>query len=448
MQEGDNEVDVAMAVDTAPVGSVVLLVTLLTSLAYVFDGFDIQVIAFAAPRLLVEWGLTRADLVPVLAAGLVGMGAGAMVFGPAGDRFGRRRALVACLLVIALGSFGSSLATGIGELAAWRLFTGLGLGGALPNATAVMAEFAAARLRGMLVASTVVGVPVGGLAGSALAAAVVPAFGWRAIFQIGAALPAALALVMVFALPESPRYLVTQRHRWGELVRLMNRICGAGTFDGTERWRISGERSERVGIGGLLAPELRRDTLAIWLVFASNLFCVYSLFNWTPTVLTAAGLPLADALRGSLFFNLGGVAGSIGGGWAMARFGSRPVLVVLAILAVAGTLCVGLAPMGPGRPLAAVFALMAVSGIGINGIQVQMYTVAASAYPTPLRATGVGWALGVGRMGGVLSSFSGSVLLGLGAGVAPFFAGVASVLLLTLVAILLLRAHLQPVRAA
>ena len=430
--------------ESASAGRLTLLVCVLTSLALVFDGFDIQAIAFAAPRIIAEWGITRADLASVLAAGLVGMGVGALTLGDFGDRFGRRRALIACMVLIAVTSVMTSRAHGLAELGWWRLLTGIGLGGALPNATALMVEFAPTRVRNLTVALTVVGVPIGGMIGSAVAEVIVPAHGWAAIFVVGAALPAILAVIMAILLPESPRYLAVQPGRRGELAGLMNRVAGATRYDGSESWFLREAQADRPGIAALFSAEFLPNTLMIWMIFFANVFATYSFFNWTPTLLTGAGLTLGTALHGSLLFNLGGVVGSVAGALAMNRLGSRPVMTTLAIGAVVSCFGIGWVPLGPVAPLWPLFGLIAIAGACVCGQQVQMYNVAANAYPTGVRATGVGSGLAAARLGGVVSSFAGSVLVKLGGGVAPFFTGIALVLLLTVIGVVLIRCHLQP----
>jgi AAHS family 4-hydroxybenzoate transporter-like MFS transporter len=171
---------------------------------------------------------------------------------------------------------------------------------------------------------------------------------------------------------------------------------------------------------------------------------VYSFFNWTPALLTGAGLTLATALHGALLFNLGGVFAALGGAAAMSRWGSRPVLVVFAAASVLGSFAIGLMPIGPAAPVLPLFVLLFVAGAGISGLQVNMYSVAAHTYPTRIRSTGVGAALGVARPGGILSAFAGPVLLAFGGGLAPFFTGIAAVLAFALVGVLLLRSHLRP----
>jgi len=441
-----NDIDLEAVIEATPVGRTTLAVLMLASLALIFDGFDIQAIALIAPRLLADWGLSKADLSGVLAAGLIGMAVGALGIGELGDRYGRRRAVVLCLSIIAVTTLGAARAPTLAALGAWRFLAGIGLGGALPNATALVLEYSTRRVRNLAVAITVVGVPVGGLLGALVVGPVMAMHGWRGVFVLGAVLPALLAVAAFLALPESPRYLAIRRDAWarGHLATLMNRLVGASRYNGTEQWVVAGSDDVRHGFRELYRPEYRFNTLMLLLVFLTNLLSVYSYFNWTPTLLSGAGLTLPNALRGSLWFNIGGVVGALGGAAAMNRLGSRAVLGVLGALSVLSTYAIGQLPIGAATDLLPLYACLTVAGGAISGLQVNMYTVAANAYPTHLRATGVGAALASARSGAIFSAFTGTFLLRFGHGIEPFFSGIALVLVVTLAAALALRCHLAP----
>ncbi|MEI6458202.1 MAG: MFS transporter [Pseudomonadota bacterium] len=438
------KIDLEQVIESAPFGRVAWLVLVLTTLTLIFDGFDIQAIAFAAPSLFKEWGIHKADLSGVLAWGLGGMAFGALVVGEIGDRYGRRGATIIALAVIAVATFFAARATGLQALALWRCIAGIGLGGALPNAAALILEFANQRTRNLAVAVTVVGVPVGGMLGAAVAAQMVPVYGWRSIFVVGAVLPALLAVSALFWLPESPRFLAMQSGAGPRLARLMNRVVGAVRFTGSEAWLLADSGTIKHGVRELFRPEYFYNTVMIWLVFLTNVLTVYSFFNWTPALLAGAGLALGAALKGSLYFNLGGVIGAMGGAWCMNRWGSRLVLGVLGAVGVLSVFALGQAPIGPALSLWLLFGLIGVAGACISGLQVNMYTVCASAYPTHLRATGVGAGLANARFGGILSAYTGTFLMGLGGGLSTFFTGLSAVLVLTWVAALLMRCHLPP----
>lgn len=438
----ERTVDVAAVIDRAPFRGLPVLVFAFTAVALVIDGFDVTALAFVAPKLLEEWQLTRAELAPAIAAGLLGMSFGSLVLGSLGDRYGRRALLCACLALAGLTSFGCATASGVGEIAAWRFLAGLGLGGALPNASALMAEYAPARSRSLVLAAVLVALPLGSLAGAELAARLVPEHGWRIVFEIGGVLPIALAVAMGLAVPESPRFLARQAARRAELERVLARL-GAGPWRGDERFVVqeAGADATQGRLRDLWGAAFRRDTLALWLAFACGLFAVYAIGSWLPTVLAAAGLPLASALRGSVAFNLGGVAGSLLVAWAMTRLGSRRVLLATVAVGIAGLSVLAALP-ARGDAFMPLLATIAVAGASLNGAITGLYPVAAHVYPTALRSSGVGWALGVSRFAAVLSAFAGSAVLALGGGTAPFFAVLAVVLVAMFAGVALVRRHM------
>lgn len=214
-------VDVSTVLDEARLGPLQLVVLAFTFFTLVMDGFDIQAIAFAAPALTAAWGIERSSLGPVLAAALLGMAAGAAGIGLLGDRYGRKTALTFSCVLMAVGSLASAFATGPMELAVLRFVTGIGLGGALPNSTALMFEFAPKAWRQVATSAALVGVPLGGMLGAALARSMIPELGWQALFMVGGFIPALLAMVMWLALPESPRYLSARPTGFKELADLL-----------------------------------------------------------------------------------------------------------------------------------------------------------------------------------------------------------------------------------
>jgi AAHS family 4-hydroxybenzoate transporter-like MFS transporter len=438
-------INVGAVLDRARFGPVQARVLGLSFLALTIDGFDIQSAAFAAPALTTAWGIERAALGPVLAAALVGMAVGAALFGLVGDRYGRRMALIVSSALMALGSFLSAASDGPEELAVYRCVTGLGLGGALPNATALIVEFAPRAWRQLIVTIVVVGVPVGGMIGALIARAVIPASGWSAIFLIGGVLPAVLTLVMPRMLPESPRFLAKHPGRRMELASLLERVARERLAEGAA-FDAEPAQTDTDGLLSIFGREYRRDTLALWIVFFTNVFAVYTFFNCLPTVLAAVNVSLAVAITGSFAFNVGSIVGALLGAIVIGRIGSRPVLIVLAAASVAATLAVGRSEVfasGSGdRGLTLLLWLMSLAGCCIGAVQAGMYSVAAHVYPTSCRSTGVGWALGFARLGGILSSFAGAALFSIGFGGAALFTGIAAMLVVTTIGILLVQRHI------
>lgn len=428
-----------------------LLVATFTVLALVFDGFDIQAVGFVTPALLQQWSMTKAEFWAAPAAGLVGMAVGGMLIGPLGDRVGRRRALIVSMVVVAIGSFVSAYAASYHELTFWRLVTGIGLGGSLPNAAALMVEFSPLARRHLSLSVTIIGVPIGGVIGAEAASHLLPAFGWPSVFIAGAVLPAALALAMWVALPESPRFLARHPEKHAELLRLMQRLAPERNFGADDRFVVDEPQAEgeRQGVLVLLSAPFRRDTLLLWFAWLANSFCVYAFFNWLAAVLAGVGWPTTQALQGVRAFNLGGVAIVFVLAACLTRFGSRAVLPAFAVLGAASMAALAVMPgaFAPGAPAWVPMTLMAAAGAMILGLQTGLYSLSAHIYPTPCRASGIGSAMAVGRIGGILSSFAGVLLAMIGEGVGTFFGGIALVILTAGVAILVIGRHVPSLRA-
>lgn len=436
-------VNVGEILDSARFGGLPLIVMLCAASIMVLDGFDIQIMGLISPALARDWGIDRSALAPAFAAALIGMALGGFFLGWIGDRYGRRPAMLMSVLCFGLGTLATAFVDGVPMLIALRLLTGLGLGGALPNATALMAEFAPPRLRGQTIAAAIIGVPLGGMLGATLAAEIVPTLGWRAMFIIGGVLPLIAWVVLYFVLPESARFLSAKPGRTIELAAVLNRIVKDGRFTATHTFYIpEAHPTQRAGVGAILSKKFLFDTCALWTAFITNLFAVYCFYNWAPVVFTGLGLDLQTAVRGLLVFNTAGVIGSLVGAWLIARAGSRWVQASLGIIGVLAMLAIRALVESTPVSVSGIMVALAVGGFCILAIQVTLFAVAAHVYPTQCRAAGVGWAQGMGRLGGVISAFAGAILVGAG-----FFAGIAATLILTVAAILALRNHIPRVPA-
>lgn len=446
MSAPDSVVDVDAVLETARFCRLSLIVTACASAVLILDGFDIQVIGMAAPALVNDLGIEHSALAPTLAASLFGMALGASTIGAVGDRWGRRPALLLSTLLFGGATLLAATATTVVELSTWRFITGLGLGGALPSATALLAEFTSRRQRSQVLGLSLIGVPLGGILGAMLAAEIVPAHGWRAIFVVGGLLPMLAAVAMHFVMPESPRYLASRGHRPDALAALLSRIDEHGRYSDRDRFVLSAtaDPMHSTGVRAIFAPNLRWDAIITALAFLTNIFAVFAFFNWAPLVLTSIGLAFDAAMRSALVFNLAGIAGTLAISIVIARIGSRLPLATCAIAATLALAGVGFLTRieAPSSNLhAALLIGIAIAGATISAIQVGMYTVAAHVFPTPCRSSGIGWALGSGRMGGILSAFAGGLLL-TQAGATGFFGGVGVALLFTFATVVLLRRHI------
>jgi MFS transporter, AAHS family, 4-hydroxybenzoate transporter len=410
--------------------------TILAALAIIFDGFDIQILGFAIPSLIREWNVARSAFGPVLALGLAGMAAGSPLAGYVGDRFGRRTALIGCVSLFGMATVASSFVDGVAGLAVLRVLTGMGAGGALPNAAALSAEFAPLRRRHAAVLLTIVCVPLGGMLGGVIASQVLPALGWRALYAIGGAMPLVFAVVLWMTLPESPRFLARHPENRQRLTELLRRMGHATEPAITYEDRTKVAADSRAPIRTLFGPELARDTVGLWIAYFFCLASIYVMFGWLPTLLTSQGISLTTATTGLAVYNLGGVCGVVLWTFLISAFGSRGPMLAGALGTAASALIILLIPFHVNSNPVFLLAEIGLNGLLANAIQTSMYALAAHVYPTAVRASGVAYAAAIGRSGGVISSLFGAVLIQAGpvvfwwamaAAMVAVFAGLACV---------------------
>jgi len=370
------------------------------------DGFDTQAIGYVAPVLAKEWGLTKGALGPVFSAGLFGLMIGALVFGPLADRIGRKKIIILSTLAFGLGALVTAFVQDVNALIAIRFLTGLGLGGAMPNAIALTSEFNPRRRRATMVMIMFCGFSVGAALGGLLAAALIPQFGWRSVFIVGGVAPLLLAPILVLRLPESVRFLTLTGRANQRVAELLALIAPKAAFAPATQFVI-----HEPGLAGIPVLHLFRDrrtpvTLLLWVVFFMSLLVLYFLSNWLPTVLNDLGASVsASAAIGSML-QVGGVVGTFALGSIIDRFSFRALALVyfMAVFAVGA-----IGQLGH----SVVFVTLAIfaAGFCIVGGQIAANALAAGFYPTSLRATGVGWALGIGRVGSIVGPLVGGALL-------------------------------------
>ncbi|RQT72121.1 MFS transporter [Burkholderia cepacia] len=438
-------VDIGRTLDDGPFSAFQRTVVLLAALAIVMDGFDGQLIGFAIPSLIKEWGITRNAFAPAVAAGLVGMGIGSAFAGLFADRFGRRWAIIGSVLVFGLATSSIALSPDVTTIAILRFFAGLGIGGALPSATTMTAEFTPARRRTLAVTATIVCVPLGGMLAGLFASVVLPHYGWRGLFLIGGTLPVALALLLYFVMPESPRYLARHQERWNELRHLLTRMSRSVQPDAVFADQKEQKAVQRPGFRALFADGQGHDTIAIWVAFFMNLIAVYSAFSWLPTMLAGEGLSPSVAGSGLTAYNLGGVFGAISCAVAIGRFGSRWPLLVCCLMACASALFLRGLDVSAHTTLL-VFGI-GLHGLFVNAVQSTMYALCAYVYPTEIRATGTASALAFGRLGAILSAFAGAFVITQG-GASAYLGMLGAAMAMVFICLMIVRRHIPPIKGA
>lgn len=441
---GGAPVDIGRILDHGPFTSMQMLAVMLAAFAIVMDGFDGQLIGFAIPMLIKEWGITRAAFAPAVAAGLVGMAVGSACAGIVADRIGRRLVVAASVFLFGIATCAIGFAPDVVTISVLRFIAGLGIGGALPSASTMTAEFTPARHRTLAVTGTIVCYPLGGMLAGLFASAILPVFGWRGLFWIGGALPVAYSFVLLATLPESPRYLARKPDHWPALKKLLARMARPTTSDTTFVDAAERAAEQRAGFASLFAGGLARDTLAIWCGFFMVMLATYTAFSWLPAMLASEGLPAALAGSGLTAYNLGGVVGSLGCAVAITRFGSRWPLILCSIGAAASAFLlkyVDIAENGTWLMIG-----LGVHGMFVIAVQATMYALCAYVYPTIVRATGTASALSFGRLGAILSSFAGAAVITSG-GASSYLSMLGFTMVLTLVALALVKRHIPSVSA-
>lgn len=370
------------------------------------DGFDVLAMSFSASGVKAAWSLPNAQLGELLSAGLAGMAAGSLLLAPAADAYGRRGIILLSVLIAGVGMLGSMSARGFAELLAWRVLTGVGIGGTIASVAVLVSEYAPDRWRSAALAAYSTGYPVGATIGGALTALAIPRYGWRSAFAIGGTMTLALLVVAWRSLPESLDFLATRRPpdalpRLNALLERMSLPTLSSLPAPSGALQSSGR--DRAPLRSLLTPL----TLLIWVTFFCTMAAFYFFVSWTPRLLNAAGLSATSGLTAGVLLNLGGILGCGGFAVAAARADARRLLI--GSLIASALLIAAFGTVVHRLDLALWTALLL--GVLSNSAMSGLYAVGPPLYPTAVRATGMGSAIGVGRFGAILAPLASGALL-------------------------------------
>lgn len=401
------------------------------------DGFDVLVMAFTAPSIAAEWSLEPQSVGILLSAGLFGMAAGSLFIAPLADRLGRRNNILVCLLIISAGMFASAFTNSVPELAAARVFTGLGIGGVLASLTTITAEYASRKRQGFAISMVQSGYPVGATIGGAIAAFLIVAHGWRSVYVFGAVCTFLMIPLVLRYLPESLEYLIERKPR-DALVKVNQLLDKLGMDQLAElpRSRQAGGAG-RSGVLELVSGPLRASTLLLWCAFFMMMLSFYFVLSWTPTLLTEAGLSAEQGISGGVLMNIGGIIGGATLGYLTARFSAHRLTSLYMVLCVVFMIVFGLLE----GYLVPMLVVGFVVGYFIFGAIIGLYSIAPNLYGTSVRNTGMGWAIGVGRFGAIIGPSAAGLLLARGWSGAQCFYAFGIPLLIAMAAVLLLQAR-------
>ncbi len=406
---GETRVDVSQLIDSRPLDAFRIRTIALCGVVALLDGFDTQAIAFVATAVAADWGLSVAAFGPVFGVGLFGLMLGALIFGPVADRYGRKNVILFATAWFGAFALLTASAESMSTLLIYRFLTGIGLGAALPNVIAMTAEYAPKRSCTTLVTIMFCGFPLGAVLGGLVSAQLIPAYGWPSVFILGGLLPLVLVPVLMAWLPESIRFLVGRGTEPERIAKICNRVGATTEYGAAHRYVMPEEKLLGLPIKHLFRDGRALGTSALRLVFFSNLLLLYFLVNWLPSVLQRAGLPLEQAIIGTVVLNLGGIIGGLVQSRIIDRIGPFGVLTVTYAAAIVLVALIGQV----GTSVAGLMAAILGAGFCVLGAQFGINALAATYYPTSIRSTGVGWALGIGRIGSILGPVIGGTVISL-----------------------------------
>jgi AAHS family 4-hydroxybenzoate transporter-like MFS transporter len=391
-------VDIGALIDSQPLSTFQKWIMVMIGCSVVMDGFDVQTMGFVAPAIVRAWGVSPAELGPVFGAGLLGMLVGSIVLGAMADRVGRRPVLVGATVFYGLCMLATTLVQSVPEFLVIRFLTGLGIGGVMGNAIALVSEYSPQKHRASLMTWVSCGFTGGAIAGGLLCAALLPSMGWRSVFLVGGILPLVIAVAMLRYLPESLQLMVLKQRSPERIAQWLRRIAPNVHVGPATRFTVHGQPQAKASVGELFRHGRGTITLLLWGINFANLLNLFFLSNWLPMLSLRVGHEVSTAVLIGTSLQIGGTAGALLLGPLMDRFGFYRVLAFSFFVATISVSSLGLPELSTGLR----FAVVLISGICIVGGQPAVNALPATLYPTSLRATGVGWSLGVGRAGSII----------------------------------------------
>lgn len=401
------DIDLHKLADNARFNGFHRLVLFWCALIIIFDGYDLAVAGIALPSIMKEMGVSATNAGFMVSSALFGMMFGAIFLGTIADRIGRRRTIAICIALFSIFTAAAGLTHEPISFSVMRFLAGLGIGGVMPNVVAQMTEYSPRKIRSTMVTLMFSGYAVGGMLAALLGKSFMEAYGWSSVF-LAAGLPVLLIPVILKSMPESMPFLI-KTHQHAELQKLAARLDPTYRPGPDDRFALPREdKAVSAPIARLFQDGRGFSTVMFWIAFFMCLFMVYALSSWLTKLMAGAGYSLGSALTFVLVLNFGGMIGAVGGGWLADRFHIKYVLIGMYALAA-----VSISLLGYKVPTEALFLLVGLAGASTIGTQIVTYAYVGQYYPMAVRATGIGWASGVGRSGAILAPIVIGSLVGL-----------------------------------
>ncbi|MGH9686463.1 MAG: MFS transporter [Candidatus Acidiferrales bacterium] len=402
---------VGEVIDQRPLGAIQIWTIVLCGVVLTMDGYDAVAMGFVTTPVAAITHIPLASFGPILSASLIGLMIAALGTGPIADRVGRKWMVIVSELAFAVFTLFTAHAHTYGEFLAYRFLTGLGLGGAMPNVVALASEYSPRRLMPAVVSILFAGMPLGGTLCGLVSREVIATRGWQWVFYVGGAVPIIIAVLLIALLPESVRFLAARKKSPKKIAKILARIAPGVDLDQVDFAKTSDEASRKgVPVKHLFTEGRALGTILLWIPNFMNLLLIYFTNSWMPTLLKEAGMTTSQGVIATSVFNFGGIFACFLEGPLINAGGSFMVLIVEFLLT--GVAMVGLAFFT--RPFSVALAIACVLGFLVIGTQAGLNALAAKFYPTPIRSTGVGWALGVGRVGSIVGPLVAGIMLGAG----------------------------------
>ncbi|OTG86438.1 4-hydroxybenzoate transporter [Acinetobacter sp. ANC 4558] len=417
------------------------MVILLCFLIALFDGFDTQAVAFTAPALLVHFNLEAGSLAPILTAGIIGMTVGAMLLGILGDKLGRRKTLLFCVAIFSISTLLTAFVSHIDQIFILRIIAGLGMGGATPVLLALAAEYSPQKNKGTVTTCVLLALPAGAMIGGLLAAKILPIMGWQGIYIIGGVLPLFLWIVLYFLLPESLEYLAQLKTEAAQqkIQRILQKISPQQQIIAEQDFTmVTSKVIEKAKLSMLFQNGLARTTVGVWGVYFCNWIAWFMLLSWLPTILKQAGLSPDQAPYASVTVNAAFILFALPLAYFLPKLNTAKIITFMLITGL--FIAIGLGILIETQQWSYIFILIALAGFGIGGQQLALNYLVIAAYPTQVRATATGWAIGMGRTGAIIGSAIGGIILS-HFGISGYFYALGVPLIAALICVFLIKSQ-------
>ena len=378
------------------------------TLINMLDGFDVLVMSFAAASVSSEWTLSPYQLGILLSAGLFGMAIGSISLGALADRLGRKRLVNICLVIITAGMFASAYSENQEQLLAFRFVTGIGIGGMLATLTTLVSEYSNESSRGLCIGFLQSGYPLGALLGGIVSVYLIDSFGWRSLFIFGGSLSLIMLPFVFWKLPESLDFLLLRGNQAdkSKIQQILTKL----QIETSEFLHTTEENEKKADWISLFSSDSRANTLYLWTCYFLLMFSFYFVVSWTPKLLVDAGLTTGQGISAGVYLQAGGLVGAISLGLLGYKFKVPILTSVFFCCGVAAMLFYGLVELS----LVSLMLVAAVMGFFLIGAMIGLYTIAPSVYPANVRVSGVGLAIGIGRLGAIVAPLAGGIILNSG----------------------------------